>query len=113
MDFILKIQEWRIQYTYREQSGRAIIVQCQHGDLRQRLAWDLGIAGMYISLIDRGEWTIARETCSNFPFSFNVEESTTLEGVSRRSFSTSFWHQHVWLMEAVWILVDIWRMESF
>jgi hypothetical protein len=27
-DSILRIQEWGIQYTYREQSGRAIIVQC-------------------------------------------------------------------------------------
>jgi hypothetical protein len=54
-DFSLRIQEWRIQYTYREQSGRVIIVQYQHGDLRQRLAWDPGIARLRISLTDRGE----------------------------------------------------------
>jgi hypothetical protein len=89
------------------------IVQCQHGDLRQRLAWDPGIAGLSISLTDRGEWTFAGESCSDFPLSFSVEESTSLEGVSRRSCSTSFWHQHVQLMEAVLILVVSWRMDSF
>jgi hypothetical protein len=34
-------------------------------------------------------------------------------GVSRRSCSTSFGHQHEKLMEVVWILVDTWRMDSF
>jgi hypothetical protein len=33
-DFSLRIQEGRIQYTYKEESGRVNIVQCQHGDLR-------------------------------------------------------------------------------
>ena len=88
-------------------------MQCQRGDLRQRLAWDPGIAGLRISLTDRGEWTFARESCSDFPLSFSVEESTSLEGVSRRSSSTSFWHQHVQLMEAVLILVVSWRRDSF
>jgi hypothetical protein len=68
------------------------VVQRQHGDLRQRLAWDPGIAGLSISITDRGEWTIAGESCSEFPLSFSVEESTSLEGVSRRSCSASFWH---------------------
>jgi hypothetical protein len=89
------------------------IVQGQHGDLRQRLAWDPGIAGLGISLTDRGEWTFAGGSCSNFPLSFSVERSASLAGVSRRSCSTSFWHQHVQLMEAVWILVETWRMDSF
>jgi hypothetical protein len=111
--FSLRIQEWRIQYIYREQSGRVSIVQCQHGDLRQSLAWDPGIAGLSISLTDRGEWTFAGESCFDFPLSFSVEESTSLEGVSWRSCSTSFWHQHVQLMEAVLILVGSWRMDSF
>jgi hypothetical protein len=111
--FSLRIQEWRIQYIYREQSGMVNIVQCQHGDLRQSLAWDPGIAGLSISLTDRGEWTFAGESCFDFPLSFSVEESTSLEGVSWRSCSTSFWHQHVQLMEAVLILVVSWRMDSF
>jgi hypothetical protein len=68
------------------------VVQCQHGDLQQRLAWDPGIVGLSISLTDRGEWTFAEESCSDFPLSFSVEEGTSLEGVSRRSCSTSFWH---------------------
>jgi hypothetical protein len=89
------------------------VVQCRHEDLRYRLAWDLGIVGLSSSLTDRGEWTIVGEGYSNFPLSFSVERSAPLAGVSRRSCSTSFWHQHVQLTEAVWVLVDIWRMESF
>jgi hypothetical protein len=83
------------------------VVECQHEDLRQRLAWDPGITGLSSSLTDRGEWTIVGESYANFPF------STVLEGASWRSCSTSFWHHHVQLMETVWILVEIWRMESF
>jgi hypothetical protein len=109
----LRIQERRIQYVCRGQTIVVRVVQGQHGDLRQRLAWDPGIAGLSISLTDRGKWTFAGESCSNFPFSFSVEGNTVLEGVSRRSCSTSCWHHHVQLMEAVWILVEIWRMDSF
>jgi hypothetical protein len=43
----------------------------------------------------------------------SVEGSTVLEGVSQRSYSTSLWHQQVQLMEAMWISVEIWRMDSF
>jgi hypothetical protein len=89
------------------------VVQCQHGDLRQRLAWDPGISGLSISLTDKGEWTFAGESCSNFPFSFSVEGSTEHEGVSWRSDNTSCWHHHEQLMDSMWILVDIWRMDSF
>jgi hypothetical protein len=83
------------------------VVQCLQEDHRQRLSWDPGIAGLSISLTNRGEWTIAGESYFNFPF------STVLEGASRRSCSTSLWHHHVQFMETVWILVDIWMMESF
>jgi hypothetical protein len=88
--FSLRIQERRIQYVCRGQTVMVRVVQGQHGDLRQRLAWDPGIAGLSISLNNRGEWTFAGESCSNFPLSFSVEGSTTLEGVSQRSCSTSF-----------------------
>jgi hypothetical protein len=54
------------------------VVQCQHEDLRQRLAWDPGIAGLSSSLTDRGEWTIGGESYSNFPLSFSVERSALL-----------------------------------
>jgi hypothetical protein len=87
-------------------------VQCQHGDLRQSLAGYPGIAGLSISLHDRDEWTVAGEICFEFPLSFIVEESTSLEGVSRRSGNTSFRHQHGQLMEIVLILVVSWRMDS-
>jgi hypothetical protein len=66
------------------------VVQGQHGDLRQRLSWDLGIAGLSISLTDRGEWTFAGEIHFDFTLRFSVEGSTSLEGVSHRSCSTSF-----------------------
>jgi hypothetical protein len=108
----LRIQERRIQYIYREQSGRVNIVQCQHGDLRQNLAWDLGIAGLSISLTGRDEWTVVGESSFDFPLSFSVEESTSLESVSRIFGSTSFRHQHGQLMEAVLILMVSWRMDS-
>jgi hypothetical protein len=36
------------------------VVQCQHGDPWQRLAWDPRIAGLSISLTDKGEGTLAR-----------------------------------------------------
>jgi hypothetical protein len=64
-------------------------------------------------LTDRGKWTFAEESCFDFPLSFSVEESTSLEGVSRRSCRTSFWHQHVQLMEAVLIFIVSQRMDSF
>jgi hypothetical protein len=70
------------------------VVQGQYGDIRQRLAWDPRIAGLRISLTDRGEWTFARESFFDFPLNFNVEGRTPLEGVPRRSCSTSFWDQH-------------------
>jgi len=86
------------------------VVQCQHEDLRQRLAWDLGIAGLSSPLTDRGEWTIAGESYSNFLLSFSAERSASLVGASRRSCITSVEHHHVQLMEAVWILVETRRM---
>jgi hypothetical protein len=75
------------------------VVQCQYEDLRQRLAWGPGIAGLGIAWIHKREWTIAGESYSNFPLSFSVEWSAPLAGISRRSCNTSFWHQHVQLME--------------
>jgi hypothetical protein len=69
----------------RGQTVMVRVVQGQHGDLRQRLAWDPGIARLIISLTDRGEWTFAGESCFDFPLSFIVGESTSLEDVSWRS----------------------------
>jgi hypothetical protein len=109
----LRIQGRRIQYVCRGQTIMVRVVQCQHEDLRLRLAWDPGIAGLSSSLTDRGEWTIAGESYSNFPLSFSVERSASLAGASQRSCITSVGHQHVQLMEAMWILVEIWRMDSF
>jgi hypothetical protein len=64
------------------------VVQRQRGDLWQRLAWDLRIAGLSISLTNGGEWTLAGESYFDFPLSFNVEESTSLEGDSWRCYRT-------------------------
>jgi hypothetical protein len=111
--FSLRTQERRIQDVCKGMIVKVIVVQCQHEDLRQRLAWDPGIAGLRSSLTDREEWTIAGEIYSNFPLIFGVERSASLAGASRRSCITSIGHHHVQLMEAVWILVEIWRMDSF
>jgi hypothetical protein len=111
--FSLRTQERRIQDVCRGLTVMIKVVQCQHEDLRQRLAWDPGIAGLSSSLTDRGEWTTTGECYSNFPLIFSVERSASLVGASRRSFITSVRHQHVQLMEAMWILVEIWRMDSF
>jgi len=89
------------------------VVQNQHGDPWKRLAWDSGIAGLTISLTDKGKWTIVGESYFDFPLSFGVEEIPSLEGVSWRSYSASPWQQPVHLLETVLIPVWTWRMESF
>jgi hypothetical protein len=66
-----------------------------------------------ISLTDKEEWTISEESYSNFPLSFSVERITLLAGISWRSDNTLYGHQHEQLMEAIWILVETWRMDSF
>jgi len=60
--FSLRIQERRIRDVCRGQTVMVRVVQCQHEDLRQRLAWDPGIAGLGISRIHEREWTIAGES---------------------------------------------------
>jgi hypothetical protein len=89
------------------------VVQRQRGDLGQRLAWDPGIAGLSISLIDGGEWILAGESHFDFPLSFSIKESMSLDGDSLRSCSTSLWQQHAQLVETVLILVWTWRIDSF
>jgi hypothetical protein len=74
------------------------VVQCQHGDPWQRLAWDPRITRLSISLTDIGEWTFTGESYFDFLVSFNVEESTSLES-DLMPCSTSLWQQHVQLME--------------
>jgi hypothetical protein len=85
----LRIQEWGIQYVYREQTDMVRLVQHQHGDPWQKLAWDPRIAGLRISFTDGVEWTLIGEISFGFPLSFIVEESMSLEGDSWRSCSTS------------------------
>jgi hypothetical protein len=93
--FSLRISERRIQYVCRGKTVMVNAVQCQHEDLRKRLAWDPKITGLSSSLTDRGEWTIAGESYSNFPLIFSVERSASLAGASRSSCITSVGHQHV------------------
>jgi hypothetical protein len=111
--FSMRIQEWGIQYVYCEQTIMIRVVQHQRGDLGQRLAWDPRIAGLSISLTDGGEWILAGESHFDFPLSFNIEGSMSLEGDSLRSCSTSLWQQHVQLVETMLILVWTWRVDSF
>jgi hypothetical protein len=93
--FSLRIPERRIQDVCRGQAVIVRAVQCQHEDLQQRLAWDPWITRLSSSLNDRGEWTIAGESYSNFPLIFSVERRASLVGASRRSCITSIEHQHV------------------
>jgi hypothetical protein len=93
--FSLRIQERRIQYVCRGHTVKVRVGQCHHEDLQLRLAWDPCIVGLSSSLTDRGEWTIAGESYSNFPLSFSVERSTSLAGASWRSCITSVGHQYV------------------
>jgi hypothetical protein len=93
--FNRRTQERRVQDVCRGQTVMVRVVQCQHEDLRMRLAWDPRIAGLGSSLTDKGEWTIVGESYFDFPLSFSVERSTSLAGASWRSCITSVGHQHV------------------
>jgi hypothetical protein len=75
--------------------------------------WELGIAGLGISLTDGGEWILAGGNHFDFPLSFNFESNMSLFGDSLRYCSTSLWWKHVQLEETMWGLVWSWRSESF
>jgi hypothetical protein len=92
---LMRIQEWRIQYGYFEQTVMIRVEQHQHDGPCQRLAWDPGITGLGISLTDGDEWTFAGGSHFDFPLSFSIGESMSLVGDSLRSCSTSLWQQHV------------------
>jgi len=111
--FSMRIQEWEIQYVYREQTIMIKVVQCQHGDIWQRLAWDPRIARLINSLTDGDEWTLVGGIYFDFPLSFSIAESTSLEGDSLKSCNTSLGQQHVQFLETVLVLVWTWRMGSF
>ena len=88
-------------------------VQHRRGDPRQRLAWDPGITEPISSSINRGEWLFTGKGHFDFPLSFSIDGSTSLEGDSLRSCSTSLWKQHVQLVATVLVLVWAWSMGSF
>jgi hypothetical protein len=89
--FSMRIQEWGIQYVYFEQKVMIKVVQRQRDGPYQRLAWDPGIAGLGISLTNRGEWIFTGESHFDFPLSFSIGGSTPLVGDSLRFCSTSLW----------------------
>jgi hypothetical protein len=66
------------------------VVQRHCGDPGQRLAWDPGITGLSIPLIEGGERILAGGSHLDFPVSFSIEGSTSLEGDSLRSCSTHY-----------------------
>jgi hypothetical protein len=110
---LMRIQEWRIQYGYFEQTVMIRVEQHQHDGPCQRLAWDPGITGLGISLIDGDERTFARGSHFDFPLSFSIGESMSLAGDSLRSCSTSLWQQHVQSTGAVLSLVCSGRRDPF
>ena len=111
--FSMRIQEWGIQYVYDGKIVMIRVVQRQHDGPFQRLAWDPEITGLVISLIDRGEWILAGGNHSDFPLSFNFEESISLFSDSLRSCSSSLWWQYVQSEEAMSGLEWSWRSGSF
>ena len=70
--FSMGFQEWGIQYVYIGQIVMARVVQHQHDDPFRRLAWDLGITGLGISLTDKGEW-MDRYRRKSFRFSIELQ----------------------------------------
>jgi hypothetical protein len=110
---LMRIQEWRIQNGYFDQTVMIRVEQHQHDGPCQRLAWDPGITGLGISLTGGDEWTFAGGSPLDFPLSFSIGESTSLVGDSLRSCSTSLWQQHVQSVGAVLGLVWSGRTDSF
>jgi hypothetical protein len=110
---LTRIQEWRVQYGYFEQTIMIRVEQHQHDGPCQRLAWDPGITGPNISLTDGEEWTFARGGHFDFSLSFSIGERTSLTGDSLRSCSTSLWQQHVQSMGVMLSLVWFGRIDPF
>ena len=92
---LMRIQEWRVQSGYFEQTVMIRVEQHRHDGPCQRLAWDPGITGLGSSLNDGDEWTFVGGSHFDFTLSFSIGESTSLTGDSLRSCSTSLWQQHV------------------
>jgi hypothetical protein len=88
---LMRIQEWRVQYGYFEQTIMIRVEQHRNDGPCQRLAWDLGITGLNISLIDGEERTFAGGSHFDFSLSFSIGEITSLTGDSLRSCSTLLW----------------------
>jgi hypothetical protein len=110
---LMRIQEWRVQYGYFEQTVMIRVAQHRHGGPYQRLAWDPGITGPDISLTDGEEQTFAGGSHFDFPLSFSIGKSTSLTGDSLRSCSTSLWKQHVQSVGVVLSLVWFGRIDPF
>jgi hypothetical protein len=109
----MRIQEWGIWYVYFEQTVMITVVQCSCDGPYQRLAWDLGITGLFISLNDGDEWIFAGGSHFDFSWSFSIGGRTSLVGDSLRSCSTSLWQQQFQLVEVVLGLAWSWRTNSF
>jgi hypothetical protein len=103
----------RIQYGYFEQKFMIKVEKHHHNGPYQRLAWDPRITRMGISLTDGDEQTFAGGSHFDFPLSFNIGESTSLDGYSLRSCITSLWKNHVQSVGVVLGLVWSSRIDSF
>jgi hypothetical protein len=109
----MRIQEWRVQYGYFEQTIMIRVEQHWHDGPCQRLAWDPMITGLGISLTDGDERAFAGGSHFDFPLSFSIGESTSLAGDSLRSCSTSLWQHHVQSVGVVLSLVWFCRIDPF
>jgi hypothetical protein len=88
---LMRIQKWRVQYGYFENTVMIKVQKHRHDGPCHRLAWDPGITGPNISLTDGEEWTFARGSHFDFSLSFIIGERMSLTGDSLRSYSTSLW----------------------
>jgi len=110
---LMRIQEWRVQYGYFEQTVMIRVEQHQHDGPCQRLAWDPGIRRLGISLTARDKWMFAGGSHFDFPLTCSIGKSTSLTGDSLRFCSTSLWQQHVQSVRAVFSLVWSGRIDPF
>jgi hypothetical protein len=99
--------------VYIGQTVMARVVQRQHDDPFPRLAWNLGITRLDIALTNQDEWILTGGNHSNFPLSFNFDESVSLFSDSWRPCSSSLSQQDVHSEEAMFGLEWLWKLGSF
>jgi hypothetical protein len=101
---LMRIQEWRVQYGYLEETVMIRVEQHQQDGPCQRLAWDPGITGLGISLIDgvefRVEWLLGELTEILWPLIILLIRSMWVSCV------VSTWRDHI--LRGVYLVSHRW-----